>query len=313
MLEIECINVTSLDTQLEALLSSKASVIFFQEHKLRKNEVKKMRRQLRQAGWMVHLGPSDESGKKPSAGVGVMWREGAVQIFHQKVKGEALREAAERGIVAKYVMDVGWERAYTVYNIYGCSGGSRECKATTEALMTLCREEMQTDVHNPTMMCGDFNARPNTLGPIAAWIREECWTDVGHKADWWGGIADRWACQSRADAKPSRIDGMVVDAEALGSVRSFEVENRTHIPTHCVLKFSVTRNAFQEKRTFLHKLGSLKNNMEAKWKEAFKEKEPKEAAKSRAVEIQKLKESMDEAFGKAASRFEGARLRKGHR
>ena len=124
--------------------------------------------------------------------------------------------------------------------------------------MTLCREEMQTDVHNPTMVLGDFNARPNSLGPISTWIREESWTDVGHRADWWGGVPDRWTCQSKPDATPSRIDGLVVDAEALATVRSFQVENKTHYPTHCVLRFTVTRNAFQESRTFIQKLGSLK-------------------------------------------------------
>ena len=137
LLSIECVNVTSMDTQLDALLSSKASVVFIQEHKVRRNEVKKFRKQIREAGWRMHLSPCDESGKKAAAGVGVIWREGDVQIFHEKLRGGAIAEAHALGRVAKYVMDVGWERAYTCYVVYGYSGGSRETEAATEALMCL--------------------------------------------------------------------------------------------------------------------------------------------------------------------------------
>ena len=165
---------------------------------------------------------------------------------------------------------------------------------------------MAADVHNPTMVMGDFNARPNSLGPVADWIRDEQWTDLGQRANWWGGVPDRWTCHSKADAKPSRIDGVVVDAETLCSVRSFEVEKRTHIPTHCVLKVAFTRNPFKEKRTFLQKLGSLKNVLEEKWKAAFKEMPPKEAVAARLDEVKKLKDIMDELFRHAAESLDEA-------
>ena len=56
-LPCECVNITSMEKQVEALISSLASIIFFQEHKLRRTAVRSMRRQLKEAGWMMHCTP----------------------------------------------------------------------------------------------------------------------------------------------------------------------------------------------------------------------------------------------------------------
>merc|ERR1712015_387811 len=123
---------------------------------------------------------------------------------------------------------------------------------------------------------GDFNARPNSLGPVCDLVREEQWADLGHRANWWGGTPDRWTCHAKAEAKRSRIDGIVAESEALVSVASFNVEKREHIPTHCVLKLQLTRNAVKEKRTFLQKLGSLEAAAEERWKQLTKDQDKKE-------------------------------------
>ena len=116
-----------------------------------------------------------------------------------------------------------------------------------------------------TVVCGDFNATPHKLGPVRDWITEEQWTDVGLRADWWGGTPNHWTCHSTVNAKKSRIDGVLVDATALASIHSFEVEDRVAIPTHCVLRFELTRNAQKESQTFIQQLGSLKAAIEDFW------------------------------------------------
>ena len=209
-------------------------------------------------------------------------------------------------MVERYIMDVGWNDPYSVYNIYGESGGSVDSKATTEALLMACRMDMRQGVFCSTVVLGDFNATPHTLGPVKDWIMEEQWTDLGRRADWWGGIPNRWTCHSRSGAKRSRIDGVLVDAVTLASIHAFEVEENTQIPTHCVLRFQVTRNGQLEKRTFLQKLGSLKTAIEAKWEELTKDKTPKEAVTMRQGEVDKLKTTMDETFQTAAEEFEQA-------
>ena len=84
----ECMNITSFEMQKDALFRSKAKVIFFQEHKVRKKEQKHMKKQAREAGWSIHFSPSNEGGKKASAGVGVMWRDDEVKVYPEKVRLE---------------------------------------------------------------------------------------------------------------------------------------------------------------------------------------------------------------------------------
>ena len=60
---VENINVTSLDQNKEALIKSNGKVIFFQEHKVRKDEKKRMELTMKDEGWKVHLGPCHETGK----------------------------------------------------------------------------------------------------------------------------------------------------------------------------------------------------------------------------------------------------------
>ena len=180
-----------------------------------------------------------------------MWREASVQIHPERIKDDDLLEAREKGMVERYNVDVGWEVAFTVYNFYGESGGSTANVATTEACLLAIRRDMRMGAKQPSMVLGDFNATPHKLGPIRSWINDEQWTDLGHRADWWGGTPNRWTCHSRSTAKKSRIDGIIVDAVTIASVHDFKVSKKQQIPTHCVLGLELTRNPFREKRTFL--------------------------------------------------------------
>ena len=146
------------------------------------------------------------------------------------------------------------------------------------------------------MWVGDYNATPCDLLTVREMIRDHQWTDVGHRDNWWRGKPDEWTCHSRAKAKKSRIDGVVVDCEVLSTIAKFEVEKNEQIPTHRVLRMALHRNPFQLKRTFLQKLGSLKKLCEEKIKEIVKEMEAKEAANKRQEEIEALKEKMDQSF-----------------
>ena len=182
-------------------------------------------------------------------------------------------------MVEKYNVDVGWEAAFTVYNFYGESGGSAAHIATTEAALLAIQRDRCAGVRQPTCVLGDFNATPNRLGPIGKWIQEEQWTDIGHRADWWGGTPNRWTCHSRVNARKSRIDGVVVDAVMLATIHAFEVTKRPHFPTHCVLSFELSRNPLQEKRTFLRKLGSIKAALEDKWEQLVKDMEKRKLSR----------------------------------
>ena len=67
-------------------------------------------------------------------------------------------------------------------------------------------------------------------------IVEQSWCDIGAVADWWNGIKNQTACHSRADAKQTRIDGIIANCEAMTLIHSFKVVKHEMIPTHAILE-----------------------------------------------------------------------------
>ena len=108
---IECVNITSFERNMRALMKSKATAIFFQEHNSRAVDVTRIKEILGKDGWAMLCSPSDETGKNAAAGVGVMWRAQDVNIFEENIKYEKLTKAREMGRASKYVMGVGWGEA----------------------------------------------------------------------------------------------------------------------------------------------------------------------------------------------------------
>ena len=74
-----------------------------------------------------------------------------------------------------------------------------------------------------------------------------------------GGVANQNTCQTRPQAKPTRIDGILASGEAVAWIRSFDVEHEAMIPTHRILKLTLEGNAVVEERIFARKLRSLKD------------------------------------------------------
>ena len=85
--------------------------------------------------------------------------------------------------------------------------------------MDASKGEMKHDRHGVQMLMGDFNAEPNSLDVSRELIEEEQWVDVGEKAHWWGGTPEEKTCQTRPQAKPIRIDGMLARRETVAMIR----------------------------------------------------------------------------------------------
>ena len=122
-----------------------------------------------------------------------------------------------------------------------------------------------------------------------------------------GGVSNHWTCHSNKKARRTRIDGVIADCETLATILSFEVEKRTDVPTHCVLKMEMSKNPLLEKMSFLQKLGSLKGLLEEKIRVITKEMDDKEKAKGREEEIKKMKAIMDANFIKVKGEMSKAR------
>ena len=88
-------------------------------------------------------------------------------------------------------------------------GGTTHAKEHNDAIIEAIRKEMTGEEGAPTAIMGDLNCTPADIPNVNELIEEEAWIDVGHCADWWGGVADQTTCHQRAAAKESRIDGIL--------------------------------------------------------------------------------------------------------
>ena len=177
-----------------------------------------------------------------------------------------------------------------MYPIYGMSGGTKQATIVTEAVLQAIRREVKSDKHMPTIIAGDFNKeQPCTLHSIKVLKREERWVDAGEFADWWGRPSCEPTCRIGKRAKPTRIDGYVMNLAAMITVHDLEVEKHELIPTHSIVRIEISRKAMKEERTYLKKVGTLKALFEKRVQELSKDMEPKEASEKRKEEVEQLK------------------------
>ena len=130
-------------------------------------------------------GPSNCQTKKPSAGVGCASRKGKAEVITPEHLTKAFEDAWEMGRVEKHLVDLGWEKMIVVYNIYGQSGGSKEDKAVTEAIIAAIRAGNEQEQHLPTIIMGDINANPESLHNIKELVDEGGWIDVRGSESCW--------------------------------------------------------------------------------------------------------------------------------
>ena len=137
-----------------------------------------------------------------------------------------------------------------VYVPYGKSGGAKADKDLTEAIIEAIKVEIDNEYHKPTLIMGDFNSEPGNLRAIKALLDSQQWLDVGANASWWGGEDGTPTCQTRPQAKPTRIDGIIANRMAIPWISGFAIEKDEMIPTHSVLQIVLDSKAPQEERVY---------------------------------------------------------------
>ena len=71
-MRIQQVNITHMDKHGHALFKSDAEVIGISEHKLNKERIRKWKKTSGKAKRQIVNGPSQETGKVPNAGVGLL-------------------------------------------------------------------------------------------------------------------------------------------------------------------------------------------------------------------------------------------------
>ena len=114
-----------------------------------------------------------------------------------------------------------------------------------DAIVEAIKAEIESEFHRPTLIMGDFNAVPGSLRSVKGMLDTNQWIDVGACASWWGGEDGTPTCQTRPQAKPTRIDGVLANNMAIPLIRGFQVEKDEEIPTHAVLQLKLERETEQ--------------------------------------------------------------------
>lgn len=82
------------------------------------------------------------------------------------------------------------------------------------------------------------------------------------------------------------------------------------VSTHSITRLELSRNALEEERTMLNKLGSLKKAVGSKIQELTEERESKEKHKRRTEEMERLRGTMDEQVRGKREKLETAQEEK---
>ena len=78
---------------------------------MKKGAIGWIREEFRKAGWTMLCGPADESRKKAAAAVGVIHNDKA-KVITAKIRTNRLQQAWEAGMAEKYLINLGWGRAW---------------------------------------------------------------------------------------------------------------------------------------------------------------------------------------------------------
>ena len=52
----------------------------------------RIRKRLKEKGWVIHCAPCEETARRASAGVGVMWEEDEANVYPEKIKDGELQK-----------------------------------------------------------------------------------------------------------------------------------------------------------------------------------------------------------------------------
>lgn len=188
---LESLNITNMEHNKQFVVERKAHILGFQEHKIKDQDIRSMEAFFDQEGWQMKCGPSDQTTKKPGAGVGIAVRPEAIKLIPTEIRTDSFREAYQAGRADKHLVGLGWSQNMQLYILYGKSGGSGgkkgEARDVTDAVVQAIREEINHEAQLPTIILGDFNAEPETLPTTQEMIEEDSWTEIGSNAHWWGG------------------------------------------------------------------------------------------------------------------------------
>ena len=241
-------NVTSLNSQLEAVLQLPGSVLLLQETRLGEVGQRTMGARLRERGWQAAWGkpqPQLDGAYNASAynvvagGVAVLARHG-LPLRGVPPHDDAEKRLWETGRWCHATVPYGSGRHLLhLMSVYGYTGSSQpdEVRRNDDLLRdVLVVASALGDV--PIVVAGDFNIKPDHSATLLAAYATGKWHDVAASVAAAAGVAPGATCFSRADrgSSGSRIDYVLANSVAFPAVENLTLVQDTGLPTHLPLR-----------------------------------------------------------------------------
>ena len=138
--------------------------------------------------------------------------------------------------------------------------------------------------------------QPKKIPSVKHLMDELAWTDLGEVAHRWGGQDEEHTCQAHGDAKSSRRDYILANAEVIPFIKDFKTIRDDEIPVHDILQIQLsaegTEHHIFENKCPLH-FGVLLQEQIENRTEGMPQKE---AAKAKEDILHRIHAIMDRNF-----------------
>ena len=241
-------NVTSLNSQLEAVLTLPGSVLLLQETRLGEVGQRSMGARLRERGWQAAWGkpqPQLESSYNNSA-----WNVAAGGVAVLARRGLPLRLVPPHDDAERMLWETGrWCHATIPYgsgrhllhlmSVYGYTGsGKPDENRRNDDLLRDVLAVASTLGDVPIVVAGDFNTQPDHSAILLAAYATGKWHDVAASVAAAAGVTPAATCYNRSDRSNggTRIDYVLANSVAFTAVENLTLVQDSGVPTHLPLR-----------------------------------------------------------------------------
>ena len=241
---IEFINIIDAHAHADFLASRKSAACFLNEHTVPANKRESLNHKIRLGREMrglsarrTHLGPLDQTAKRPTAGVGAISNTND-NLIPLPVQTEAFETFHDQGRAIIYAYAITPNTCLLVCVLYCYTGAheNHEQAAKTDELFRAAFLELAHHPDIPTIICTDLNADPDDIPILKDAICEGKWHDIGSDPTKTTSQGVQNTCFNHNSQKGTRRDYVFADPIAYNSIDSFQALRFDEVPVHALLQ-----------------------------------------------------------------------------
>ena len=276
MIKLELINVTSIVTNGRAIWEREAHVQLIVETLVPPEMAGEYHQQAMQYNKVLEVGPVDPEQNKAAAGVGILAVKG-LRPYKLPNPTDDIKDAEATGRCAIYCLDLAGQ-TLTIAVIYGWTGGTKGSPeaARTDDIIAIVRSQSQLMERGPKLIAADLNGSINAFPTLESMLADHEWVDVGMAEDKCEGKPGQPTCHTNAEARETRIDYLIANAQLMLAISKCWVDNTSCFPTHRPLAIEFCTNKLETVVNQLQVQTIFADLFEAKVQTTYEQQEDKQ-------------------------------------